>query len=224
MGRASSQRRHGWLHTHLATLFGRQGNAHYLFLHAHIPPVEGALTALAGSAERGRLGIWVFFVSEVFLFGSLLSMRFGLWGNTRPDLDQQLGLLVTSILLASSFFMYLAETAIDHDRRIIFLASMLLTAILGIAFLIGVIGFEWGGHLQPTDGVFGSVFYAMTGLHALHVASGVLFIATIGLKGLRGNYSANDHFGVEACAIYWHFIDVVWVFFYPALYLMGSAV
>ena len=186
--------------------------------------MEGALTALARSAERGRFGIWVFFVSEVFLFGALLAMRFRLWGNTRPDLDQQLGLLVTSILLASSFFMYLAETAIDHDRRTIFLASMLLTAILGIAFLIGVIGFERGGHLQPTDGVFGSVFYAMTGLHALHVASGVLFIATIGFKGLRGNYSANDHFGVEACAIYWHFIDVVWVFFYPAIYLMGTAV
>ncbi len=182
------------------------------------------MTTIARTVERGRAGIWVFFISEVFLFGALLAMRFKLWGNTRPDLDQQLGLLVTSILLASSFFMYLAETAVAHDRRIIFLASTLLTAFLGIAFLIGVVGFEWSGHLQRTDGVYGSVFFAMTGLHALHVASGVLFIAYVGFKGLRGNFSANDHFGVEACAIYWHFIDVVWVFFYPAIYLMGSAV
>ncbi|MFQ5938111.1 MAG: heme-copper oxidase subunit III [Acidiferrobacterales bacterium] len=182
------------------------------------------MTTLAGTVERGRAGIWVFFLSEVFLFGALLAMRFQLWGNTRPDLDQQLGLLVTSILLASSFFMYLAETAIAHNRRTVFLISTLLTAVLGIAFLVGVVGFEWSGHLRPTDGVFGSVFFAMTGLHALHVASGVIIIVYIGLKGLRGSYGANNHFGVEACAIYWHFVDVVWVFFYPALYLMGTAI
>ena len=182
------------------------------------------MTALAGTVGRTRVGIWLFFVSEVFLFGALLSMRFHLWGKTRPDLDQQLGLLVTAILLASSFFMVLAESAIAHDRRIIFIVSTLVTAGLGFTFLIGVVGFEWSGHLQPTDGVYGSVFFAMTGLHALHVASGVVFILYIGLKGMRGRYSADEHFGVEACAIYWHFIDVVWVFFYPALYLMGSAV
>ena len=151
-------------------------------------------------------------------------MRFQLWGSTRPDLDQRLGLIVTAILLASSFFMYLAETAIAHDRRIIFPLSTLITAALGILFLVGVVGFEWSGHLRPTDGVYGSIFYAMTGLHTLHVASGVLFLFYVGLKGLRGSYTAEDHFGVEACAIYWHFIDVVWVFFYPALYLMGSVV
>ncbi len=182
------------------------------------------MTARVGAVERTRAGIWLFFISEVFLFGALLSIRFNLWGNTRPDLDQQLGLLVTAILLASSFFMVLAETAIAHGRRVLFLLSTLVTATLGIAFLVGVVGFEWGGHLQPTDGVYGSVFFAMTGLHALHVASGVVFILYIGLMGMRGRYSADEHFGVEACAIYWHFIDVVWVFFYPALYLMGSAV
>jgi len=182
------------------------------------------LTALAATVERTRAGIWLFFISEVFLFGALLTIRFHLWGNTRPDLDQQLGLLVTAILLASSFFMVLAETTIAHGRRVLFLLSTVVTATLGIAFLVGVVGFEWSGHLQPTDGVYGSVFFAMTGLHALHVASGVVFILYIGLKGMRGHYSADDHFGVEACAIYWHFVDVVWVFFYPALYLMGAAV
>lgn len=181
------------------------------------------MTTRVGTVERTRAGIWLFFVSEIFLFGALLAMRFHLWGNTRPDLDQQLGLIVTTILLASSFFMFLAESAIAHDRRLVFVVSTLLTAGLGLAFLIGVVGFEWSGHLRPTDGVFGSVFFAITGLHALHVASGVVFILYIGLKGMRGRYSADDHFGVEASAIYWHFVDVVWVFFYPALYLMGAA-
>ena len=182
------------------------------------------MTAIAAPAARGRLGIWLFFASEVFLFGGLLAVRFGLWGGTRPDLDQGLGLIVTAILLASSFFMYVAETAISHDRRWTFLLSMILTAGLGVAFLVGVVGFEWSGHLRPADGVYGSVFFAMTGLHALHVASGVVIIAYVGLKGLLGRYSGENHFAVEACAIYWHFVDVVWVFFYAALYLMGTLV
>ena len=67
------------------------------------------------------MGLWLFFVSEAFMFGGLLASRFYLWGNTRPDLDQTLGLIVTSILLISSFFMNRAESAIAHDDRKTFL-------------------------------------------------------------------------------------------------------
>lgn len=188
-------------------------------MHAAMPD-----KAQAQSAERGRLGLWLFFVSEVFLFGSLLLLRFSAWGATRPDLDQQLGLLVTGILLASSFFMNRAEIAIARDDRVNFIAGMAWTIILGIAFLIGVIGFEWRGEIQPGDGTFGAILFGMTGLHAFHVLSGVLLNVIILFRGLRGQFSADDHFTVEAAAIYWHFIDVVWVFFYPALYLMGTVV
>lgn len=183
------------------------------------------MTTLVGALEtrRSRVGLWLFFLSEVFLFGALLAMRFNLWGATRPDLDQQLGLIVTSILLASSFFMNRAETAAAKDDRLNFIVSLLITAGLGIAFLVGVVGFEWQGHVQPTDGVYGSILFAMTGVHAAHVLSGVVFILLIAIKGLRGSFSADSHWGVEACAIYWHFVDVVWVFFYPALYLMGTS-
>jgi len=75
--------------------------------------------------------------------------------------------------------------------------------------------------LRPAGGVFGSVFFMMTGMHALHVLSGVIFIAVIWLKGRKGDFSPDSYWGVEACAIYWHFVDVVWVFFYPAIYLIG---
>ena len=169
-----------------------------------------------------RLGLWLFFVSEVFMFGGLLVMRFHLWGNTRPDLDQRLGLIVTSVLLVSSFFMNRAEVAAKHDDRNNFLVSLAITGVLGILFLVGVIGFEWRGHVRPTDGYYGSVLYTMTGLHALHVLSGILFILVIWINGRKGRYSSQNYWGVEACAIYWHFVDVVWVFFYPALYLMGT--
>ncbi len=184
----------------------------------------GSKAARSRTAGRGRVGLWLFFVSEVFLFGSLLLIRFSAWGATRPDLDQQLGLLVTSILLASSYFMNRAEVAIARDDRVNFIIGLVWTIILGIAFLVGVVGFEWQGELRPGDGIYGAILFGMTGLHAFHVLSGVVLNLLILSRGLRGRFSGDDHFMVEAAAIYWHFIDVVWVFFYPALYLMGTAV
>jgi cytochrome c oxidase subunit III len=182
------------------------------------------LSAYQAKTRANRLGLWLFFISESFMFGGILASRFYLWGNTRPDLSQALGLAVTSILLLSSFFMNRAESAIAHDERKTFLTSLLITAGLGITFLIGVVGFEWQGHIRPWDGVFGAVLFGMTGLHALHVASGVVLILIIWNAGRRGRFSAERHWGVEATAIYWHFVDVVWVFFYPALYLIGTVV
>ena len=172
--------------------------------------------------RSNRLGLWLFFVSEAFMFIGLLVARFYLWGNTRPELDQILGLIITSILLVSSFFMNRAEVAIAHNDRSSFLRSLLITAALGIAFLVGVVGFEWTGHIRPTDGAFGAVLYGMTGMHALHVLSGVIFILIVWNNGRKGNYSPERHWGVEACAVYWHYVDLIWVFFYPALYLIGS--
>lgn len=174
--------------------------------------------------RSNRLGLWLFFVSEAFMFGGLLIARFYLWGSTRPALDQTLGLTITAILLVSSFFMNRAEMAIAHNDRPEFLRSLLITAALGVAFLVGVVGFEWTGHIRPTDGAFGAVLYGMTGMHALHVLSGIIFILIVWNNGRRGHYSAERHWGVEACAIWWHYVDLVWVFFYPALYLMGTAV
>jgi cytochrome c oxidase subunit 3 len=62
----------------------------------------------------------------------------------------------------------------------------------------------------------------MTGMHAFHVLTGVMFLAVVFINGLRGHYSAERHYAVEACANYWHFVDIVWQFFYPALYLIGT--
>jgi cytochrome c oxidase subunit 3 len=180
------------------------------------------LAEYQAQTKANRIGLWLFFVSESFMFGGLLASRFYLWGNTRPDLDQVLGLIVTSILLLSSFFMNRAESAIAHDDRKTFLDSLLITAGLGIAFLIGVVFFEWQGHIKPWDGVFGAVLFGMTGLHALHVLSGVVILFIVWNAGRNGRFSAERHWGVEATAIYWHFVDVVWVFFYPALYLIGT--
>ena len=184
---------------------------------------------------NNRLGLWLFFLSEAFLFGGLLATRFYLWQengiNVRPDLDQTVGLIVTIVLLISSYSMNLAETAIEHGDRRTFMIGLVVTAVLGTIFLLGVMIFEWGlfpalyeGHLTPSGGKFGAVVFAMTGMHAIHVISGVAFIAVVWNLGRKGHFSAEQHWGVEACAIYWHYVDLVWIFFYPAMYLIGTVV
>lgn len=195
------------------------------------------MSAIAESPQvqvrRNRMGMWLFFVSEGFLFGGLLIARFFLWGNNRPDLPQIVPLAITGILLLSSFFMNRAETAIANDDRKTFQRGLLITAFLGLLFFLGVMVFEWGwtfqegkfvlgNHIHPTSGVYGAVLYGMTGMHALHVLSGIVLILIVWNLGRQGKYSARDHWGVEATAIYWHYVDLVWVFFYPALYLIGT--
>ncbi len=178
-------------------------------------------------SANNRLGLWLFIFSDAFVFLGLLVTRFNLMPDARPELDQTLGLIVTSVLLASSFFMNRAEIAAGVGDIKNFLRNTLVTMILGIGFLVGVVAVEWPAaaeHISVSEGVAGSVFFTMTGFHAFHVLTGVIFLFIVWNNGRKGLYTAERHFAVEACAIYWHFIDVVWVFFYPALYLMGSVV
>lgn len=176
--------------------------------------------------STNRLGLWLFLASDAFVFAGLLVARFYLMGfQTRPELSQVVGLAVTVILLLSSFFINRAEIAAQYGDQKAFLNNTLITMVLGVIFLIGVVGVEWQiAPFGPADGVAGSLFYTMTGFHAFHVLSGVIFLFIIYRNGRKGLYTAEKHWPVEAGAVYWHFVDVVWIFFYPALYLVGAAV
>ena len=172
-----------------------------------------------------QLGLWLFFLSETIIFVILLTTRFALLGVTRPaELNQTLGFVLTVVLLASSISAYRAETGIAEGDRRLFLRNLLLTMALGTLFLVGVVGLEWreAGHMGivPHSG-YGIAFFSMTGMHALHVLSGIALLAVIYFNGRRGAYSPDSYWGVEASIKYWHFIDLVWVFFYPALYLLA---
>lgn len=173
-----------------------------------------------------RIGLWLFIISDAFMFAGLLVARFNLLGTEiRPEVNQLLGLIVTSVLLVSSFFMNRAEVAISYGDKKTFLRSTLMTLILGTLFLVGVVGVEWPlTPYGPDHSAEYSLFYTMTGMHALHVLSGVIFLAIIYRNGRKGLYTQERHWPVEAAAVYWHFVDVVWVFFYPALYLIGKAI
>lgn len=189
---------------------------------------EGDENSYAYKTGSNRLGLWLFILSDSFVFAGLAVSRFNLLGLTRPHLDQTLGLIVTAVLLISSFFMNRAETSMAHGDRKGFLVGTSLTLILGIGFLLGVVGVEWPQAIHegitPSSGAAGAIFFMMTGMHAFHVLTGVIFLAIVLRNGARGLYSEEKHWAVEAAAVYWHFVDVVWIFFYPALYLIGSVI
>jgi cytochrome c oxidase subunit 3 len=197
-------------------------NAYVQAHDAHETSAHGAGHSYAYRIATQRLGLWLFIISDSFVFGGLLVARFYLLGNQRPHLEQTLGLIVTSVLLISSFFMNRAEVQISQGNRRGFIISMIVTMILGTGFLLGVVGVEWqSAPFGPADGPQGAVFYMMTGMHAFHVLTGVVLLGIVLRNGIRGKYNAEKHWGVEAVANYWHFVDVVWIFFYPALYLIG---
>ncbi|QYK51878.1 MAG: heme-copper oxidase subunit III [Anaerolineales bacterium] len=184
-----------------------------------------AVESYATKLVRNRMGLWLFIISDAFVFVGLFVARMVLLGDTRPELDQGLGLAVTIMLLVSSFFMNRAEVEMAHGNRPAFLRNTFITMALGVIFLLGVVGVEWQiAHFGPADGQQGAVFYAMTGFHAFHVLTGVIFLFIVWNNGRRGHYSAEKHWAVEACAIYWHFVDVVWMFFYVGLYLLGTPI
>ncbi len=181
-----------------------------------------------------RIGLWLFLLSDGFVFAGLLVMRANLLGLTRPEqLDQNLGLAVTVVLLISSFFMNRGETAMSYGDVKSFMNNTLITFVLGLAFFLGVVLLEWRlaaehgltvGFGNPATGPMGGVFYMMTGMHAFHVLTGLIFLAIVWNNARKGLYTAEKHWAVEAAAVYWHFVDLVWIFFYPALYLIGRAV
>lgn len=202
----------------------------------HLDEHNGHEPPWAVQLQSNRLGLWMFMFSEIFLFGALLVARFYLWGDTRPDLSQEVGLFATVVLLVSSWFVYRGQTAMEFGDRKKFQTNFLMAAFLGTLFLIGVVVLEWNifglqaeifgielfGHLKISDGVESGAFFAMTGWHALHVISGIFLLLVMWNKGRRGEFTPDRSWGVEGAGLYWHFVDVVWVFYYPALYLMGT--
>jgi cytochrome c oxidase subunit III len=121
-----------------------------------------------------------------------------------------------------------AETAMAYGDQKTFFRGTLVTLMLGVIFLVGVVGVEWpqaAAHGITADkDIYGAMFYMMTGMHAFHVFTGVIFLAIVLRNSRKGLYTPERHWAVEAAAVYWHFVDVVWIFFYPALYLIGTVV
>lgn len=199
----------------------------YYYMHVYKLNLESEIDEHSYDYKAGtnRLGLWLFLISDSFVFGGLMVMRINLLGLTRPELNQLLGLAVTAVLLISSFFMNRGETLMHSGDRRGFLLNTAITFVLGLGFLLGVLLVEWRlaihEGMTPDSSPAGAAFFMMTGMHAFHVLTGLIVLAIIMANGRRGLYD-QQNYPVEAAAVYWHFVDVVWIFFYPALYLIGT--
>lgn len=212
----------------VAVALVKAGLVVYYYMHVYKLNAEheGDHESYEYKTGTNRLGLWLFLISDSFVFGGLMVMRMNLLGLHRPHLDQTLGLIVTAVLLISSFFMNRGEAQMANGDRKGFLTSTMITFILGLGFFLGVVFIEWPNAIRegitPSSGPAGAAFFMMTGMHAFHVLTGLIFLAIVWFNGRRGLYDEKQY-PVEAAAVYWHFIDVVWIFFYPALYLIGTA-
>jgi heme/copper-type cytochrome/quinol oxidase subunit 3 len=178
-----------------------------------------------------KLGIWLFLASEVMLFGSLFSsyalLRIGseTWPDQSSVLNVPLATLNTVILIASSVTMVLAWAALKSGRLDRYRVFMGLTLAAGAGFLV-VKAFEYGDKfshgLGPATDNFLGMYFTLTGLHALHVVAGMIVNAYLWLPGSRMWRTHPELFTnrVEIAGIYWHFVDLVWIFIFPVLYLL----
>jgi heme/copper-type cytochrome/quinol oxidase subunit 3 len=181
----------------------------------------------ATGIPTGKMGLWWFLASEIVLFGGLIGayimsrLGSGGWSEMAAHLSVPIGTINTFVLLTSSLTMVLAFAAADKGDQKGIRTWLLLTVLLGLAFLI-IKGFEWGSEIgagfTPMAGSFWSFYYTMTGLHALHVLAGVVINLLLFLSALMGLLRGREH-RVELAGLYWHFVDIVWIFLFPLLYL-----
>jgi heme/copper-type cytochrome/quinol oxidase subunit 3 len=178
-----------------------------------------------------KLGIWLFLASEVMLFGSLFSsyalLRIGAptWPEQSAILSVPLATLNTIILISSSVTMVLAWAALKSGRLPRYRVYMGVTTLCGLAFMV-VKAFEYGDKfshgLVPSSSNFLGLYFTLTGLHALHVLGGMVVNTYLWGPGTRMWQTNRERFTnrVEVAGIYWHFVDLVWIFLFPVLYLL----
>jgi heme/copper-type cytochrome/quinol oxidase subunit 3 len=204
-------------------------------------------TTLAPEAPRGmpgmgvynmKLGMWVFLLSEVMFFTSLIGayiiLRFAnpdAFAEPNVVLNVPLTAFNTFILICSSVTMVKAFAAIEEGNQAGLKGWLIATALLGMFFL-GVQAYEYyklGSHgfVPRVEGyhaegrpLYGSTFYTMTGFHGAHVTIGVLCLWFTVLQAFRGRYTVTNHGGVEIMGLYWHFVDLVWIILFTIVYLI----
>jgi cytochrome c oxidase subunit 3 len=179
------------------------------------------------SEVKLRWGMIAFLGSELATFGAVFTyyffIRAGTWPPQElPALTSSLVLANTALLVASSFTLHWAHVAIRNENRRNFILGLAVTLLLGIVFIGGQVleyyEFIVREGFTLTSGIYASAFFGLTGLHGLHVSLGAVILGIVFVRGLFGQYSAERHVSVSTASMYWHFVDVVWVFLVVVLY------
>ena len=229
-----------------AAIGGAHGAAQGHDAHGHAdqnPNLQHHFIDMAQQQEASTLGMWVFLVTEIMFFGGMFFayILYRYWYHDgfaagSHHLDLFWGGLNTVILIVSSLTMALAVRSAQLSNRRGLMLNLVLTMIFGAAFL-GIKAIEYSAkfrdHLIPgkhfewhdVDPVgaqaFYSIYFAMTGMHALHMIVGLGIMSVILFMAWRGRFSASYYTPVEVSGLYWHFVDIVWIFLFPLLYLLG---
>jgi cytochrome c oxidase subunit 3 len=196
--------------------------------------------------QAGKLGMWLFLVTEIMLFGVFFA-GYGLFMYLYPEmyreahehLNKVLGAVNTVVLLVSSLTMALAIAFIQRDQKNKSMAMLAVTFLCACAFLcIKYVEYKakWDHGLlpgmffhpaeeyhfnTPNAALFYSFYFVMTGTHGLHVLIGMGAIGWIMWRMRRGDFSANQFGAVEFVGLYWHIVDLIWIFLFPLIYLVG---
>ena len=194
--------------------------------------------------DAATLGMWAFLATEVMFFGGLFT-AFTIYRITYPytfaeashHMHRWLGAFNTGILLCSSYTVVLAVTAAQENRRRDLVRWLIATIGLATLFLIfkaREYHLEYQNHLVPwltsfheseftnprAARIYFFLYFTMTAVHATHMVIGIVIFAIIAAKAARGRYSAEYYNPVEMSGLYWHFVDIVWIFLFPLLYLL----
>jgi cytochrome c oxidase subunit 3 len=212
--------------------------------HGHNPYLQHHFYSMEQQLEASILGMWVFLVTEIMFFGGMF-MIYILYRILYPEgwvlgsnhLNVALGALNTGVLICSSLTMALAVRAAQVGSRMGQVVNLILTIIFGSVFLV-VKYFEYAEkfehHLVPGPNfdmslplanqqqLFFSIYFMMTGIHALHMIVGIGLMLVVLALAWRGRFSSSYYTPVEVSGLYWHFVDIVWIFLFPLLYLLGA--
>jgi len=197
---------------------------------------------LEKQTHAARLGMWAFIASEALLFTGLFALYAGYrttypqaFGEAAAHTDLVLGSAMTFVLVTSSFAVAVGLGGVRENRPRWTMPSLLTAIVLGFVFL-GLKATEYAEHFrhgifpghyyrfaelsEPGARIFFTLYYVMTGLHALHVIGGIALLAALAWSTHRGRWTAGYHTPLELGGMYWHFVDVVWLFLWPLFYLL----
>jgi cytochrome c oxidase subunit III len=189
----------------------------------HGPPAANR----SSRVEAPLLGMALFIISEVMIFGAFFTAYFFIriaqgesWPAPGTHIPELVAFVNTLILVSSSFTLHWAETSIKRGNRFGLKAGMALTFALGCTFLFIQINEYANIGFAPQDAAQQTIFYSLTGLHGAHVFIGLLILLSVTVRSFRGHYSADSYRGVEVPGIYWHFVDIMWIIVYTAVYVL----
>lgn len=202
---------------------------------------HGATHGEKGQITNSMLGFILFIASEVMFFGGLFAAYFiaradspqwppeelllrlqesgDIAQGVKLELEWQLPLIATILLVTSSFTIQWAVMQIQKGNRTGMIWGLFISLTLGLIFLVMQMYDYSQLPFDSGDTIYGTTFYTLTGFHGAHVAGGAIFMLVCLVRGLGGQFSAQHHEAIEACSLYWHFVDVVWIALFATLYI-----